>query len=178
MVLLSPSSSFTQEYASMNFILLLSLASTAQAGKLAEGYRSTTWGLNESFPAPEETGCLAKPEEAVAWTCSHKIGEVDVMSSYLYQFSILSGVMVIAKGFVNCDKLINTLETAYGPSKPLSKYRTGRMDQRYWTDGEVWASYQWNQFSSECSLGILHNPSVKKVEALKKEAAGKAASDL
>ena len=162
----------------MMTFLLLALSSQAQAGKLAEGFRGVTFGFREAFLAPEETGCTANPELAVAWSCEHTIGDVSVSSAYLYQLSYITSVMVTAKGFSDCSKLIDTLEGAYGKSKPLKSYATGRMDARYWADGEMWATYEWNKYSSTCTLGILHNPSVKKVAELKKAEAGKAASDL
>ncbi len=158
------------------FILLLS-AGLAHAGKLNDGFRGIAWGAHETFPAPGDN-CRANPEPAVAWVCDQTIGDIPVTISYLYQNKLFSSAFVRTKGFSACSGLMDVLSAAYGTSKPLKDFATAALDDRYWTDNEVWGSWDYNKFSGECTFAALHNPSIKSIEAEKKKNAAKAVSDL
>lgn len=164
-------------------ITALAIASTAHAGKLAQGILDQPWGPRDAFDRPW-VGCTHRPEPAIEWSCPTTLGDVPIRISYAWEFGHVYGAIIQAEGgYAKCGALMDVLEAAWGPSTPASKYLREKLDERLWGDGdkatgETIARWKYNQFSGKCSVVVLYGPSNAAVIETKKAAAAKAASAL
>ena len=68
--------------ATLLYLALLAFP-TAQAGKLAEGFRGLPFGDPAPLAAAPLEGCQKAPEPTVAWSCPSTIGAVPVSIAYM-----------------------------------------------------------------------------------------------
>jgi hypothetical protein len=159
-------------------LFLLALAIPAHAGKLADGVKGYTWGAQPEPPSLKGAACTADPEPGILWTCTTTIGATPVRVSPGYRHGHLSAMLVSAQGRTECGALMGTLVAAYGPSRPISEYLDGPMDDRAWFDGDVIGTWNYNQFTRHCDFVAVHMPSQDAIKVEDEKAAATAAGDL
>jgi len=153
------------------------IISTAIAGPLADGYKGVKWGAYKTFPAPT-TNCGEGNEEGIAWVCEQNIGEVTVDVAYAYYHEIFYAVVVVGGSYSDCSYLMSTFESGWGESAPQSEFLTGRMDKRIWRDEEVFAAFDYTQYTTNCEIYMINSALMTKMEAIEKAQAAKGAADL
>lgn len=158
-------------------MILLMMMAMAHAGKLADGYRGLAWGPHETLEQPDGQ-CQADPEPGAAFLCQQNIGEVPVNVGYGYNEGLLYSVLIMANGFTDCDKLMDTFTAAWGRSTPQKTYAKGKLDDRIWVDGRTSAVWSWNRYSEKCQVVALHMPSYDAVKAAQASKAQEAVNDL
>lgn len=157
---------------------ILALTLAAHAGKLADGVRGVAWG-KQAPPAPlAGATCSTKPEPGIPWTCATTVGATPVSISPGYQHGHVYAMLISAKGGTECRALMDTLTAAYGPSRPISDYLTGPLDDRAWFDGDVIGTWGHNEFSQRCQFVAVHMPSQDAVKAGDAKKAAGAVGDL
>jgi hypothetical protein len=154
-------------------VLTLLLSALASDASIDRGFRGLTWGQPVDLtvlrgtckPVPMGVGCL------------DEIGSVPVYIVYssspaagLYSVIIMSRTGAAAG--LQCGKLLDTLESAYGPGSPDATYQT-----RHWSGETFQGSWDHNRFVPECSFIIGHKASLAKHEAAEKAQAAEAARD-
>ena len=92
--------------------------------------------------------------------------------------SAVFSVVVESAGYSNCATLRDTLLAAWGPSAHVSKYLKGSMDKQAWMDGEVYAMFEHNKYSYECSVAVMHVRHYNTVQAKEAAQAAQAKDDL
>jgi len=158
--------------------IALALTLPAAAGKLADGVRGVTWGAQPA-PAPlKGAACTTDPEPGILWTCATTVGATPVRVSPGYRHGHVYAMLISAKGTTECGALMDTLVAAYGKSRPINEYLDGPMDDRAWFDGDVIATWGYNQFTRECNFVAVHTPSQKAIKVEDAKAAATAAGDL
>lgn len=157
---------------------ILALTLTAHAGKLADGVRGVAWGAQPTPAALAGTTCATKPEPGIPWTCTTTVGATPVRVSPGYRHGHVYAMLISAKGDGECRALMDTLVAAYGPSRPISDYLDGPLDDRAWFDGDVIGTWGYNQFSRECQFVAVHMPSQDVINAADAKKAAGAVGDL
>lgn len=172
-------------FPTLAYLALGLLSPDAHAGKLAEGFRGKAFApiAAENFPKPADT-CRAGDRKDVIWSCDYAIGDVPVTVHYAYNSGIFWGYTVFADApttadsYNVCSTLLTVYDAAYGAGKPLNKYQTARLDQKYWTDGAVYATFNYNEIAGWCELLVFDTSLFDLVKRIAKDEAGKAVGDL
>lgn len=153
-------------------ILLFLLSALASEASIDRGFRNLAWGQPVD-PTVLRGEC--KPNK-LGVGCLDEIGSVPVYIVYsssaaagLYSVIIMSRTGAAG---LQCGKLLDTLESAYGPGSPDVTYRT-----RHWSGATFQGSWDHNRFVPECSFIIGHKASLAKQEAAEKYKAAEAARD-
>ena len=158
-------------------LVIAAIMSAALAGPLADGYKGVKWGEYKAFPAPTEN-CRKAAEPGIAWICSQSIGGATVEAAYAYNHNIFYAVVLTGTTYSDCNALMDTLEVGWGASLAVNKYATSKMDKRTWRDREVFASWDYNKYNTECNVYMIHNALMGKMESIEKAAAAKGVQDL
>lgn len=153
------------------------LMSSAQAGKLADGYRGMAWGAYQDIPHPGGQ-CAENTEPTVRWQCDQTIGEIPVKVSYGYKQGLFYAVIIRTAGYTNCDTLMDTLTIAWGPSRPNKTYAAKKLDDRAWVDGPVYAGWEHNQFNDQCQIAIINTVYMDAIKEKEIEKAKSGADEL
>ena len=153
-------------------LVLLALP-TAEAGKLAEGFRGRPFGDAAWLATAPMEGCQKAPEPTVAWLCPTTIGKVPVSIAYMVDEGVYLGVYVQAKGFQAKQDLLATLKGAWGPGMDGGPGLEG-----LWKDGDVFASFKYNRYSDDMALTIASEKANAEVKRRKAERVKSAAGDL
>jgi len=159
-------------------LFFLLLISSAQAGKLASGWKALPFGSDSVLVKAPLPGCLASTEPGIRWQCHDQIGGVNLALHYLSQEGLFWGVMVQCKGFDECFTFREILNQAWGPGRPKRDFATDTMDDRVWIDQTVGASWDWNQFTNTGTVLLLDKNLFERVRAADRDAARKAAEAL
>lgn len=158
-------------------LFLTAIISSAIAGPLAEGYRGVKWGKYETFPAPTEN-CRKGNEPGIAWVCNQTIGGVPLEAAYAYNHNIFYAMVLVSSTYSNCSALMDTFEAGWGRSVPTNEYLTGKLDKRTWRDKEVFATWNYNDYSKECTVYMIHNTLMGETEKVDKARAADGVKDL
>jgi hypothetical protein len=141
----------------MSFFLALALVGgDAEAGKLADGFRGQGWGRYEDGKLKTSGSCVASPEKDSAFVCQQQFGDASIEVAYMAEFQIFYGIFAVGTSFDNCSGFFDVLKAAYGEGSPKIKSMNKWGDERYWFDGNVGASWSYNQFSKQCNFTISH----------------------
>jgi len=155
-------------------ILLALLASdTAQAGKLAEGFRGLQFGdvaVLDQQPLPD---CAANPEPGVRWSCNTTVASVPVRAHYMADEGLFHGVMLQAKGSQQLAQLQAALTAAWGAGRD-GGYRLDRL----WQDGDTVASLSHNRYSYAITVMMQDRAVAAQIEQAKAKRAQQAVDDL
>ena len=163
----------------ISILSLLLITATAQAGKLADGYRDYGWG---AMPVPKQLAgaqCVTlDPKTGAPWTCKTTLGPVAVQVTPAYDEGRLYGWVISGRSYTVCDTIMDTLTVAYGSSQPTHSSMNEKLDDRWWADGDVQAFWSFNQFSNKCDVVIKNFKESKIVEEARIKAAASAVGDL
>lgn len=162
----------------MLLALALALIPQAHAGKLAEGVRGVSWGMQSKPAALTGSACTSDPEPGVPWTCRTTVGNTPVSISPGYRHGRVYAMLIASEGSTECTALMDTLVAAYGVSRPINDYLNGPMDDRAWIDGDVIATWGYNRFSKRCQFVAIHMPSQDALKAADAKSAAGAVGDL
>ena len=153
-------------------LVLLALP-TAEAGKLAEGFRGRPFGDAAWLATAPMEGCQKAPEPTVAWLCPTTIGTVPVCAAYLVDEGVFMGVFIQAKGWAEKVELLATLKAAWGPGKDAAPRLEG-----FWIDGDVLAGMDYNRYSDGIQVTISSKAAEDLVKRRKAARVAGAAGDL
>ena len=160
-------------------LLIIGLVTPAYAGKLADGYRDYGWGeMSVPKQIPGASCTPLDPKIGAPWTCKTTLGAVEVSVTPAYDQGRLYGWVISSQGYSNCDTIMDTLTVAYGPSRPSRDFMDKKLDDRWWADGDVQAFWDYNQYSTKCTVVIKNFKESKIVEAANKAAAASGVGDL
>lgn len=169
----------------MFFALLTLLTPPVHAGKLAEGFRGKPFAeiTVEEFTKPADT-CTPGTRQGVLWSCSYTIGDHPVTVQYnyssgvFYSYTILTVGSDVVQAYSLCRDMLDIYQAAYGTAKPLNRYQTGPLDPKYWLDGNVQATFNYNQVGANCELLVYDTILLDIVKQRGKADAAKAVGDL
>ncbi len=154
-------------------LLALLASTTAQAGKLAEGFRGLQFGpatVLDQQPLPD---CAANPEPGVRWSCNTTVADVPVRAHYMADEGLFHSVMLQAKGAQQLAQLQAALAAAWGAGRD-GGYRLDRL----WQDGDTVASLSHNGYSYAITVVMQDRAVSAQIEKAKAKRAKQAVGDL
>lgn len=161
------------------FVSMLMLsANTAEAGKMAEGFRGLPYGPATVLDTAPGENCAANTEASVRWSCQVRLGEANVEVAYMVQEGLFLGVVIHAEGHSNATAFFDVLVAGYGPGTPGNTYDTSRLADRRWQDGNVVGSWDYNKFSDKAQFVAFDQTLMTKIKAAESDRAKAAASGL
>lgn len=150
----------------------------ALAGKLAEGYRGIPFGPQAVLDNPPSEACAYLPHPGVKWDCNQTIGGVNVTTSYSVEEGIFYGVGINVSTYSDSSTVMDVLKAAYGPGMKLKQYQTGVLPEWMWKDGDVIATFSYNQITSTALIVIFNRAKLAEVDEKKASKAASSAGDL
>jgi len=163
----------------MSVLLMLTLLSVeAEAGKLADGFRGQSWGEVDLKSLVAPGSCHPSAEAAVGRVCQQDFGGASIEVAYMIEGGLFYGVFAVGSTFADCHGLFQVLEAGYGRGKPKIASMDSWGDDRFWFDGPVAASWNYNQFSNRCSFTVSHAEFYDRAKAPAADRAAEAARGL
>jgi hypothetical protein len=151
--------------------LALSIILSAQAGKLAGGFRGVPFGDASVVATKPLDGCLAGDVDGVLWLCTSTIGAAPVAVAYMGGDGLFTGVYITAQGYEHRAPLLAAMQGAWGAG-----IEGGARIDRLWRDGSVVASFKHNRYSGETAVAIYDTVVSKEQKARAAARARKAAA--
>lgn len=161
----------------MFMLSLLMVVQDAEAGKLADGWRGRAWGDAKSLVSAPDSSCVSNAETGVAWRCQETVAAVPVSVSYVVEENMYTGVVIGCSGFTACRTLLDTLNAAWGTYR-TAQYASGALPDGTWRDGDVFASWKYNEFNGEGQVVAMHIGFYKAMKAEQERKARAAAGGL
>lgn len=158
--------------------IMIGLALTAHAGKLADGFRGIPYGDVAALSVAPSENCSHRPEPLVEWYCQDKIGQAEVQIAYVVDRGLFFGVHITAKGWRNADALLEVAKAAWGDGRPEHDWDDSWRADRLWSDGNVGAKFEYNQFSEASTMITVHMALKREIDGMAKAEAAKAVNDL
>jgi len=159
-------------------VLLLALI----AGKLADGWKGTTYGAwDPAAPVPGTCTDLAGTVKDVKTVCLQPVGGAQYPVSYLVDEAtgLFTGVHIECTGESSCRALKEVLDAGWGRCAPRISDSTDPMADCFWNDADVMAAWEWNPYSRAGYALTVHRPSYLTVKKARDASAQQAAaSDL
>jgi hypothetical protein len=163
------------------FLLLVSLVlpATADAGKLAEGFRGVPFGPADPVltAAPME-GCARDTEIGVRWDCPTTIGGVAVHVAYIAQEGLFPSLVVYGSGYTDAATLFPVLKASYGEGSKLHDWDDSLLADWHWRDGDVVGMWDYNQFSDRFRFTMFDTAVMERVKQIQAEKAKSSTGDL
>ena len=156
--------------------LLLLLASTANAGKLQDGWRGHPYGDSAWLDKAPSEGCRPNAEAGVRWLCDEIVGGQPVVVAYMVAEGFYTGIVLRCKGYVLCKTVLETLGAAWG--RPFSIEEYGQLPERFWRDGTSIGGWDYNQFSDVGTATTFDSVIEERVDSIKAAKAKSAAGEL
>lgn len=164
---------------SLSLPLSIALASSsATAGKLATGFRGQPWGEVDLDSLVTTGDCAPSSEAQVGRLCQQTFATASAEVAYMYDHGLFWGIYLSSSGYSNCSTIFEVLTAAYGRGRPKVASLDSWDDHRYWFDGSVGASWNYNEFSKRCTFVINHAELYDRVSAPSEAAAKSAAESL
>lgn len=160
----------------MLFVMLL--PATAEAGKLADGFRGVAYGDASAIDTPPIEGCVTAQEAGARWMCQTTIGDASVTVMYMVDEGLFTGIFVRSSGYTNASALFDSLRAAYGGGRKKNAYDSSSLPDWTWSDGSVIGAFEFNRFSNEATFLTVHLPSYDAAKKAKEDRAKRAVDDL
>lgn len=164
--------------------MLWLMSMSAQAGKLAEGFRGIPFGpatVLENPPQP--SGCrqgdaVSTQAKGVRWVCPVEINGVGVEANYAVEEGYYYGVQITPPAnFAAARDVLAALTAAYGTCEQ-SQVASGPLPDCRWVDGSAVAAWTYNRFTERSSISIFDRAVFSEVDAARKAKANAAAQGL
>lgn len=162
----------------VSMMMLLSVTNTAEAGKLAEGFRGVPYGPASVLDVPPGENCAANTESGVRWNCQVRLGEANVEVAYMVQEGLFFGLVIHAEGYGNSTAFFDVLVAGYGAGAPANTYDETKLADRRWLDGNVVGSWDYNKYSDKARFIVYDQTLMAKIKAIEADRAKAAASGL
>ena len=164
--------------------MLWLMSMSAQAGKLAEGFRGLPFGpaaILENPPQP--SGCtqgdaISAQSSGMKWVCVVEINGVAVEVNYAVEEGYFYGVQITPPAnFPAARDVFAALTAAYGPCEQ-SEAASGPLPDCRWVDGSSVATWTYNRFTDKSAVSIFSRAVFSEVDAARKAKANAAAQGL
>jgi len=160
-------------------LALLALPATAVAGKLADGFRGIPYGSPAPLVIQPEPDCKLVPSDPIViWQCKVEIGGVPTVTSYSVSEDLYYATSIKTQGYSDAAALFLVLQAAWGEGAKRNDWESGILPEWMWTDGLVYSSFKYNEYSDEALVMILHVEHYQAAQAKVKARAKRSAGDL
>jgi|DEB0MinimDraft_6_1074348.scaffolds.fasta_scaffold12435_4 hypothetical protein len=155
----------------MSFFLALALVGgDAEAGKLEDGFRGQPWGRVAVAEMKTPGTCTPGTEPQVGRVCMQTFASASIEVGYMHDQGVFFGVVGTGFTYSDCSTFFNVLTAGWGPGRPKVASLNSWEDTRYWFDGSVGASWNYNRYTKHCSLVVSHMLLHEQVSAPAEEA--------
>jgi len=151
--------------------ILLSLAASATAGPLADGFRGLAFGSASALAVAPLERCVADPRPGVRWACDAEINGAPVLVCYHVDEGLFLAVSINADGYDRYQRLRGAMIGAYGQG-----YDAGPGRDLLWRDGTVYGSIEWSGETHDATAVIFDLTLRKRADRIKRDRARKAAA--